>query len=258
MRQFGIQRLDLVQRLGDQVMVLHRQHGQFQPDHAADLAGPEAACIHHLFAADRAFVGDHRPAAVLFRHQFLDLGVAVDLRTALAGRDGIGVGHAGRIDMALVRIIDGAGEMAGIDQRMQALRFVEGNEVDIEAHIFALGDHRLQIVEAFRSPGSHDPAGQMHAGRLTGNLLDLLVEIDGVFLQLGDVRIAVQCVHAARRMPGRARCQLAALHQNHVFPAQFGQVVENATANDAPADNNDLRMRFHRFVSPCRQRARRA
>ena len=260
MRQFDVKCLDFVQGLSDEIMMLHCQHWQFQPNHTANFAGPETACIHHFLTTDRALVSDHRPAAVLLRDQLLDLGVAIDLGAALAGGDGVGIGHARRIDMTLVRIVDGTNEMARIDQRMQALRLVHRDEVDIKAHISALGDHCLQIIEALGCASGHHPAREMHPGRLAGNLLDLLIEVDGVFLQLGHIRIAVQRMHAARRMPGRTRCQLAALHQNHVFPAQFDEVIENATANDAPANDNDLRMRFHRYLSrycqaPCRHPA---
>ena len=44
--------------------MLHRENGQLEPDHAADLAGPEPAGIHHMLGVDIALLGDHVPGAV--------------------------------------------------------------------------------------------------------------------------------------------------------------------------------------------------
>src|SRR6202030_2678770 len=91
---------------------------------------------------------------------------------------------------------------------------------------------------------------EMDAAGLAGDLLDLLVEIDGVLLQLRDVGVAVDRVHAAGGMPGRARGQLVALDEHDVAPAGFRQVVEDAGADDAAADDGDLNMRFHPISFP--------
>ena len=85
----------------------------------------------------------------------------------------------------------------------------------------------------------------MHAAGDAGDRLDLLVEIDGVLLQLGDVGIAVERVHAARGVPGRAGGQFRALDQDDVLPAALGQMIGDAGADDASADDDDLGMRPH-------------
>jgi hypothetical protein len=68
-----------------------------------------------------------------------------------------------------------------------------------------------------------------------------------VFLQLGDVGIAVDRVHATGGMPGRAGGELVALEQYHVGPAMPGQMIEHRGADDASADDHDLGVRFHIF-----------
>ena len=80
--------------------------------------------------------------------------------------------------------------------------------------------------------------------------LELLVEVDGVLLQLGDVRIAVDGVHAAGGVPGRAAGELAALDQQHVLPAGLGQVIEDADAHHAAADHHHLRTTLHMLFLP--------
>jgi hypothetical protein len=85
----------------------------------------------------------------------------------------------------------------------------------------------------------------VHAAGLAGYLLDLLVEADGVLLQLGDIGIAVHRVHAARGMPGRARGELGAFDEQHVLPTRLGQMIQNTGADDAAADHHDFRVALH-------------
>ena len=73
-------------------------------------------------------------------------------------------------------------------------------------------------------------------------------------LQLGDVGVAVERVHAAGGVPGRARGELGALDQHDVGPAGLGEMIEHAAADDAAADDGDLDMRLscapHPTLSP--------
>ena len=52
---------DLRHVLGQDVVVLHGEHRQLQPDHAADLARPEPAGIDDVLGVDRALLGDDGP-----------------------------------------------------------------------------------------------------------------------------------------------------------------------------------------------------
>ncbi|MNV40417.1 hypothetical protein D3C71_1320230 [compost metagenome] len=85
----------------------------------------------------------------------------------------------------------------------------------------------------------------MQADILAGIGLDLLVELDRVFLQLGDVGVTVDRVHAASRMPGGTGSKLGPLDQNHVRPAEFRQMVEDGTADDTAADHHNPGMALH-------------
>ena len=133
----------------------------------------------------------------------------------------------------------------GIEQRHQLAGLAGRDLLEVDAEIAALGDDAAQPVHARLGRRQQHAAGQMHAGRLAGQLLDLLVEADRVFLQLGDVGVAVDRVHAARRMPGRPRRQLVALDQHDVGPAGPGQMEQHRAADDPAPDDHDLRMRFH-------------
>ena len=58
-------------------MVLHGEHRQLEPDHAADLARPEAAGIDDVLGVDRALLGHHVPRAVGVLDEFGDAVVEV-------------------------------------------------------------------------------------------------------------------------------------------------------------------------------------
>ena len=57
--------------------------GQLEPHHAADLARPQSAGIHHVLGVNVAVIGDHIPRAVGARLEVGDARVAYDLRAAL-------------------------------------------------------------------------------------------------------------------------------------------------------------------------------
>ena len=125
------------------------------------------------------------------------------------------------------------------------MRLVDGNDLEVHPEIAAARLGHLQPIEPLARAGQHDAAGDVHAAGLAGNRFDLLVEIDRVLLQLGDVGIAVDGVHAAGRMPGRTGCELGTLDQQHILPSRLGQVIQNAGAHDAAADHHHFCVALH-------------
>jgi len=103
----------------------------------------------------------------------------------------------------------------------------------------------LQPFHALGRVGQHQPAGAVEPAGLARDLLQLVIEGDGVALELGDVGIAVQGVEAAGGMPGGAGGELVALDQHHIAPAGLGEMVEHAATHHAAADDGHLNMRFH-------------
>jgi hypothetical protein len=53
-------------------------------------------------------------------------------------------------------------------------------------------------------------------------------------------------MEAARRMPCGAMRQLLALDKHDIFPARFGEMVENRSANNAAPNDDNTGMGFHR------------
>ena len=201
---------DLRHVLGQDVVVLHREHRQLEPDHAADLARPEAAGIDHVLGADRALLGHDVPRAVGIRDELGHAIVEHDLGAGDPRRFRVGVRRAVRIEVALDRVPHRADEVFFVDQRQHLLRLRDVDDLRLHAEIAAARMRHLQPVEALRRVGELQPAGQMQPAGFAGDRLDLLVEPDRIGLQLGDVRVGVQRVEAAGGVPGRAGGELRA------------------------------------------------
>ena len=97
---------------------------------------------------------------------------------------------------------------------------------------------RLQPLPALGGAGDAHAAGQVQPARAPGLGLELGVEVDRVRLQRRDVRVGVERVEARRRVPRRARGELGALDEDEVGPAELGEVVEHARADDAAPDDD--------------------
>ena len=225
--------------LGDEVLVLHGQDRQLQAYQAPHLTRPQTTAVDHVLRNDVALVGDHLPHAIGPLSRVHDPRMRADLGPALARRAAEGIGRAVRVHMPLDRVVHGAHELALVKQRQQALGFVERDQLSLHAHVASLGVDVLQPLVARRGCRQHQSLGHVQAHRLAGNLLDLLVQVDGVLLQLGHVRVAVDGVHAAGCVPGGAGSQLQALQQHNVAPTLLGEVVQHAGPHHPAANHDD-------------------
>ena len=114
-------------------------------------------------------------------------------------------------------------------------------EFDSDAmQVVLLGALRAQEVHALRRGGDGDPAHVVQPAGLLGDRLQFVVQAYGVALQRRHVGIRVEGVEAAGCVPGRSRGQLGTLDEDHVGPAQLGQVVQHAAAHHPAADDGDL------------------
>ncbi len=232
---------DLRHVLGEQVHVLHGQHRQLDADHPAHLSRPQAAGVDDMLGVDRlAALEAHVPGPVGPLRQPHDRLVLVDLGAGQLGALDVGPRDAGRVDVPLDRVVQRADEVLRVEQREDVLRFLGRDQLEVHAEVAAARLGHAQPVHADLGVGQHQPAGQVDRAVLARDPLDLLVELDRVLLEPGHVRVAVERVHAAGRMPRRAGGQLPPLEEHHVGPACLGEVVEHAGAHDPTADDDDL------------------
>ena len=213
--------------------------------HQPDLARPQSGGVHHVLGVQGALLRDHVPGAVGTLAEVRHAGLAVDLRTTLAGRSGVGVGHPRGVDVAFVGVVEHTDIVLRVHDRQHARRLLQIDELGVETEVTATAAGGLEVVEPVLRVGEHEAAGEVDAAGLPGDFLDLLVDLEGVVLELGDVGVGVERMHAARRMPGGAGGELGALEQDDVLPAVPGEVVEDAATDDSSADDSHSDMRFH-------------
>jgi hypothetical protein len=248
--QFLVALVDLGDVVGHQVLVLHGVERMIDPDHLADLARPQPTGVDHLLGRDRALLGDHLPGAVAARVQLEHPVAQHDLRALDPRRLGIGVGGTGGIQVAVERVVERAEQALGIGDRADLGDLLGAHELGVEPHVTVLGALGLEEVHAFGGVRDGQAADVVQAAGLAADLLELLVELDGVALERRDVGIGVEGVEAAGGVPGRARGQLRALDQHDVAPAVLGQVIEHAAADHAAADHHHPNVGPHRSRLP--------
>ena len=84
-------------------------------------------------------------------------------------------------------------------------------------------------------------AALLVAGGEPDLVLEPGVELGGVLHQPGAALVRAQLADQPGRVPRRTRRELALLEQHHVGPAELREVVGDAGADDATADDDDLR-----------------
>ena len=88
-------------------------------------------------------------------------------------------------------------------------------------------------------------AAAMPADRVAGERFEPRIKLGAIDMHLGHVERAVEMRALAGRMPGGARGEFALFDQHDVAPAFERQMIEQADAHDAAANDNYPRMRFH-------------
>src|SRR5262249_2509362 len=108
------------------------------------------------------------------------------------------------------------------------------------------GRHRGRALALVRARGvarEAQAARPAEARGLPRLGLEPLIEIAAVLGQTREVLGRPQLADEAGGVPRGAAGDVAALQQEHVAPAELGEVVGDAAAGDAPADDDDARVR---------------
>ena len=148
------------------------------------------------------------------------------------------LGEVGRLDVAVIGMLDGADEAIGLAERPDLLDLGRRQDVDLDADRLRDAGIVHVLVEAVLRAGEADVADLAEADMLPGLGLQLLVEADGIVVDLADRVAEVEERQQPRRMPGRAGGQLLPLEEHDVGPALLREVVEGRHADHAPADHH--------------------
>jgi hypothetical protein len=149
------------------------------------------------------------------------------------------------VHVAFIRIEHAAEEVLRVKQWMNLGGFFHRDHLEIHTQVAATRLGHLQPVEPLWCVRQHDAARQMDTAVLARLGFDLLIQVHRILLQLGNVRVTIQCVHTTGSVPGAAVRELASLEQHDVCPPRFGEVIEHAGTNHTTADHHHLGAGLH-------------
>ncbi len=245
-RQFHLEVDQLLERLGDHVVMQHVGDRYVVAGPGADDVAIGAGGIDHMLADDVALVGDDPPFARWKKLDVGDAGAAIDFGAELARAGRHRIGDVGGRDMAVGHGPEGGLDAEGFEEGMVLLDLAGADDLALVSGKLGNAEHIFEPVHLLIRLGDAQAAAAMPGDRLAGQFLELGIELGPVDMNLRHVERAVEMRALAGRMPGRARCQFALFDEDDIAPAFEGQMIKQADTHDAAPDHNHARMRFHR------------
>ncbi len=174
-------------RLGDDILVLHRDDGDVDPDHAAGRPGEIARRGNDVLAGNVALVGHDFPLAAGLPLDRGDRGHPVDLAAAVARAARQRLSEVCRLDVAVLRVLDRADDPLDVAERPFLLDLGGGQELHLDpadrggdAGVVAI------FVEPVLGAREADVGNRPEPDVEAGLLLQRLVQRDGIFVDLSD------------------------------------------------------------------------
>ena len=229
-----------LERLGDQVGVLDRLERHRHPGHRPDLAGPHAGAVDDVLGLDRSVLGDHagHPAGAL--RDAGDRRTLHDPHPERTGAGGERHRHVVGVGPTLARGEEPADHVGRVDVRPEIGHLSRGDLLAVDAHQPEEIGLPTELVHALGIARGLQVADRLEAGREPGLVLERRVEVGRVLRHPGE-RLGG---HAARhdqpgRVPRGARGELVAFEEDDVGPAEMCEVIGDAGADHATADDHD-------------------
>ena len=233
-------------RLGDEVLVRHRDERHVDSRERAELLREHPARVDDHLGLDRALVGDDAEDAAALDRDLGDAGVGVDLGAAAPRALGEREGELRRVDVAVGGEEGRAEDALGRHRREEPLRLLRRDQLEGEAEGLrpaGLAGELLQPLRGGREPERADLAP-------AGLELDLgaegPVQLDRAHHHLRERERAAQLPDEPGGVEGRARREVGAVDEDGVRPAELGQPVEDRAAPDPASDHDDPRPVPHR------------
>ena len=142
---------------------------------------------------------------------------------------------AQRVDDADRRRPEGADDLVGVEERHLLHHELRRDQLGLDAPGLGAGHAPPQLLHPLLGAGHLEAAG-------LGEDAHLLVLAHRVQREVGDLAGVVDGKDEVRRVPGRAAGvgQRAHVELDDVGPAELGEVVDEAVADDAGSDDDDL------------------
>ena len=228
-------------RLGDEVLVLHRLHRHGNVGQATAFARPDAATVDRDLTLDVAQVRLHpgHPAVANVEPGHptaLDDFCALHLRAL-----GQGLTQIGRTRLPIGRQERCANHVRDIHQRPKLLGFAGRKQMHLEPETVRGSRLSLDFGQALVVAGQAQPAVGFPAGGLPRLRLELAVKLDAVLEQLRNTGRAAELADQAGGVKRRAAGQRLALEHDDILPAEPREVIRHAAPDDAAADDDHPR-----------------
>ena len=181
--------------------MIERRDRQFDPGHTPDLFGPQTRRVHNMLGLDSALFGDNFPAFGGFV-EFEDAVVLNHLCAMFLCSTCIGMDCARGVNITFSVSPHAAENAIGRHDRAKLTRLLRCHQAAIvDADGLECAIRGLQPFPAVGRAGERQTARHVHTHRLTRFFLNLAEKVDGVGLQLRNIRIGVECMKSARRVP---------------------------------------------------------
>jgi hypothetical protein len=132
-----------------------------------------------------------------------------------------------------------AQQVAGFEQRIERLDLLGGDHVHPGyAEGVVHGGDAFELLEAGRAVGDAEAAHLAKAGGLSRFSFQLRKYGHGVLAEFCVAFVGAHGADESRGVPAGPAGELFSLQQNHIVPAELGEVVGDAGAGDATADND--------------------
>ena len=151
---------------------------------------------------DRTLGRDNVPGPISTLVRLQNRAETLNFRAAHGRTLGVGMGDAAGIHLARVSLIHRTMDAIQIQQRMQALGFIQADLIKLDAIHFCLGSLNFQLVRPLSAGGKVEVSMLVNAARLLGFPLKLFIQLHGVVLQLADVVGVVKAMNVGSRVPG--------------------------------------------------------
>ena len=230
-------RLELGDRLGEEVLVRHGDHRNGAPEHRAHLAPPVAGRVDDVLAAHLPLRGRDDPLAALpayARHGAESDDPGAEVTGPLRER----LGELGRIDIAVVGVVERTREIVGLEEGVTLPQLLQRTDPDLHALVAAHPHHPFEFAHAVVRVRKADRAGDVVVHGVVDFLGEPPVELRRVALHVHDRPARGEGRHVAGRVPGRAGRELVLLEEEAVRPPLLREVEEARDADRAAPDDD--------------------
>ena len=215
----------------------HHHHRQVAVEHPGNLAGVVTGGVHDDFAADLTLGGGDDPFVILTPNGG-DGAETLDFRPHLAGAGGERLGQLGGVDVAVVGVIEGAGQVVGFKKGVFCGDFRRREDFKVHALIAAHADDALKLLQTLAGVAEADRACDVIVHRVVDLGAQASVKPGRIALHVHQGPAGGEGGHVAGGVPGGAGGQLVLFQQQAVGPAGLGEVVQAGHADSAAADDD--------------------